>query len=104
VFAVRQNLCRAFYFGRTAKSLFAVRFYIVHGKEKTHAKQVVCRAPRENAPQTSCLPCVFIIAHGKVFSPLTHSEQTKCNSFKKILCHAYYFRRTHDKVFFTYFP
>jgi hypothetical protein len=26
VFAVRQNLCRAFYFGRTAKSLFAVRF------------------------------------------------------------------------------
>jgi hypothetical protein len=29
------------------------------------------------------LPCVFIMAHGKVFSPLTHSEQTKCNSFKK---------------------
>jgi hypothetical protein len=26
VFAVRQNLCRAFFFGRTAKSLFAVRF------------------------------------------------------------------------------
>jgi hypothetical protein len=24
VFAVRQNLCRAFYFGRTAKSSFAV--------------------------------------------------------------------------------
>jgi hypothetical protein len=25
-FAVRQNLCRAFYIGRTAKSIFAVRF------------------------------------------------------------------------------
>jgi hypothetical protein len=25
-FAVRQNLCHAFYIGRTAKSFFAVRF------------------------------------------------------------------------------
>jgi hypothetical protein len=57
VFAVRQNLCRAFYFGRTAKSLFAVRFlYSARQKkrtpnklfavrlEKTHGKDLVCRA------------------------------------------------------------
>jgi hypothetical protein len=53
VFAVRQNLCRAFYFGRMAKSLFAVRFlYSARQRKnlfavrlgKTHGKQVVCRA------------------------------------------------------------
>jgi hypothetical protein len=58
VFAVRQNLCHAFYFGRTAKSLFAVRFlYKRTAKKKrtpnklfavrlgkTHGKDLVCRA------------------------------------------------------------
>jgi hypothetical protein len=44
VFAVRQNLCCAFYFGRTAKSLFAVRF-------------LYSSRQRKNTRQTSCLPC-----------------------------------------------
>jgi hypothetical protein len=77
VFAVRQNLCRAFYFGRTAKRLFAVRFYRPHGKEKMHGKQAICRALEKNARQRSCLPCVFSTTHDKVFCPLSHSEQMK---------------------------
>jgi hypothetical protein len=44
VIAVRQNLCRAFFFGRTAKSLFAVRFF-------SGARQ------RKNARQISSLQC-----------------------------------------------
>jgi hypothetical protein len=49
-FAVRQILCRAFYFGRTAKRLLAVR------QEKTHGKDLVCRA-------------FYFLTHGKHFSP-----------------------------------
>jgi hypothetical protein len=41
VFAVRQNLCRAFYFGRTAKSLFAVRFlYSARQRKKRTPKKL----------------------------------------------------------------
>jgi hypothetical protein len=53
-FAVRENLCRAFSFGRTAKGIFAVR--LLHSaREKTFGKK--------------SLPCVFLLAHGKHFSP-----------------------------------
>jgi hypothetical protein len=46
VFAIRQNLCRAFYFGRTAKRLFAVRFLKDVRQRKTHDKQALCRASK----------------------------------------------------------
>jgi hypothetical protein len=39
IFAVRENVCRAFSFGRTIKSFFAVRFIRAHDKEKTHDKK-----------------------------------------------------------------
>jgi hypothetical protein len=72
-FTQRENrVCRAFYFGRTAKSLFAVRFlYIARQRKNTH--------------QTSCLPCAsgkrtakisfavrfYYSARQSIFSPYT---------------------------------
>jgi hypothetical protein len=38
-FVVCENLCRAFSFGCTAKSFFAVCFNTAHDKEKTHDKK-----------------------------------------------------------------
>jgi hypothetical protein len=72
-FAVRQNLCRAFYIGRTAKSFFAVRFFIGRTakkkrttnklfavrRNKTHGKDLVCRAffSRRTAKFFPLFPC-----------------------------------------------
>jgi hypothetical protein len=53
VFVVRQNLCRAFYFGRTAKKNHGPNKLFVVRLKKMHGKELVCRA--------------FFIAHGKVF-------------------------------------
>jgi hypothetical protein len=93
VFAVRQNLCRAFYFGRTAKSLFAVRFLY-------SARQ------RKNARQTSYLPCAwrkrtakilfavrFYYSARHIFLPLRIPSNPNV-ILLKILCRAHYFRRT----------
>jgi hypothetical protein len=68
-FAVRENLCRAFSLGRTAKMrIFAVR--LLHG-----------------ARQKKSLPCVFSMAHGKkTFG-------------KKIVCRAFLPQRTTKKYF-----
>jgi hypothetical protein len=38
VFAVRQNLCRAFFSGARQKAYLPCVFYRAHGKEKTHDK------------------------------------------------------------------
>jgi hypothetical protein len=43
-FAVRFNLCRAQYFGRTAKSSFAVHIFHSARQKKTLGKKIVCRA------------------------------------------------------------
>jgi hypothetical protein len=50
----KQYVCRAFYFRRTAKSLFVVRFFFA-----------VC--PIKNALQKSFLPCARNKTHGKNF-------------------------------------
>jgi hypothetical protein len=44
IFAVRENLCRAFSFGRTAKRIFAVRLFHSARRKKTFGKKIVCRA------------------------------------------------------------
>jgi hypothetical protein len=85
--------CRAFYFGRTAKSLFAVRFYIAHNKEKhspnklfvvhlkkMHGKDLVCRA-------------FFYSARQSIFLPLRIPNNPNEILFK-ILCRAHSIRRT----------
>jgi hypothetical protein len=46
-FAVRENLCRAFSIGRTAKSFFAVHF-------RQDAWQI------ENTREKNSLPCAFL--------------------------------------------
>jgi hypothetical protein len=94
VFAVRQNLCHAFYFGRTAKSLFAVRFLY-------SARQ------RKNTRQTSCLPCAWRNRTAKILFALRFYYSARQSIFLplripsnpnvillKILCRAHYFRRT----------
>jgi hypothetical protein len=43
-FAVRENLYRAFFFGRTAKRIFTVRFLHSARRKKTLGKKNVCRA------------------------------------------------------------
>jgi hypothetical protein len=50
----KQDLCRAFFVGRTAKSLFSVRFFIAV-------------YPTKNARQISSLPCARQKTHGKGF-------------------------------------
>jgi hypothetical protein len=78
IFAVR------FISGARQRACLPCVFYIAHDKEKTHAKQVVCRAPEENAQQRSFCRA-FFIAHDKVFfSP-------------------YAFRITQMKFFLKYF-
>jgi hypothetical protein len=67
-FVVRQILCRAFYFGRTAKRLFAVRFYRAHDR-KMHGKQTLWRAPGRNAQRRSFCRAFYFLAHNKHFSP-----------------------------------
>jgi hypothetical protein len=44
-----------------ASKSFSCILYWAHGKE------VICRAPKENARQRSCLMCVFSTTHGKFF-------------------------------------
>jgi hypothetical protein len=117
VFAVRQNLCCAFYFGRTAKSLFAVHFLY-------SARQ------RKNARQTSCLSCAwrkrtakilfavrfYYSARQSIFLPLRIPSNPNAILFKntlpcalfsthgKLMCLPCVFIIAHGKVFFTYFP
>jgi hypothetical protein len=64
---VRENLCRAFFLGRTAKILFAVR--LLHGarQKKTFGKKLFSVRFYLNARQRNTLPCVFFLAHGKHF-------------------------------------
>jgi hypothetical protein len=100
-FAVRENLCRAFSIGRTAKSFFVVRnareknslpcvFWdaFSHSARQTffpNVRHLVATegeplAPRGEGQIFFCslpthgkevsLPCVFILAHGKVFSSI----------------------------------
>jgi hypothetical protein len=42
--AVRQNVCRALFIGRTANIDFAVRFLEDAGQTKTHGTYILCRA------------------------------------------------------------
>jgi hypothetical protein len=45
-FAVRENLCRAFFFGRTAKRIFTVRFlHSARRKKRSAKKMFVVRFP-----------------------------------------------------------
>jgi hypothetical protein len=44
IFAVRYNVCRAFFIGHTAKPLFAVRFPYGARQTFTHGFYYVCRA------------------------------------------------------------
>jgi hypothetical protein len=75
VFVVRHNLCRAFYFGHTKKSLFVVRFlYGAWQRKKRTPNKLFAVRLENNARRRSCLSCVVFIAHGKVFFSLTHSE------------------------------
>jgi hypothetical protein len=89
-FAVRENLCRAFSIGRTTKSFFAVSLpcvFLAHCKQFSLKRHVdtdgeplaptgggtvffsLCRAKIKTHGKVS-LPCVFVLAHGKEFSPI----------------------------------
>jgi hypothetical protein len=86
-FVVRENLCRAFYFGCTTKSSFAMR--ILQGARL-----------RKNARQRVCLPCeknahIFSSAHDKVFPPSVPQTNEIPLFVKKTLPCA--FSYTHDK-------
>jgi hypothetical protein len=61
---VREHLCRAFSFGRTAKGIFAMRLLHTARRKKTLGKKI-------------CLPCVLTSTHGK-----------------EIVCRAFFYWRT----------
>jgi hypothetical protein len=77
IFAVR------FISGARQKACLPCVFYIAHGKEKTHAKQVVCRAPRGKRTTKILFAVRFY-----------YSARQSIFSLVKILCRAHYFRRT----------
>jgi hypothetical protein len=63
--AVRQNVCRALFIGRTANVNFAVRFPYDARQTKTHGIYILCRAfLRRRTAITNLLPCVFLRTHG----------------------------------------
>jgi hypothetical protein len=74
VFAVHQNLCRAFFVGRTAKSLFAVRF-LSGARQRKNARQtssLPCARQKTHGKELICRACFFLV-HDKVFfSPHAH--------------------------------
>jgi hypothetical protein len=79
VFDVPRNLCYAFYFERTTKRLFAVRFY----QDARQTSSLSCIQKHttkilfaKNARQRSCLSCVFSTTHDKVFCSHTRTNET----------------------------
>jgi hypothetical protein len=78
---VRENLCRAFSFGRTAKGSLPCVFSIAHGKQKTLGKKLFAVRFYISARQTNSLPFVFWVAYGKLFPPPTVTSVTLYVSF-----------------------
>jgi hypothetical protein len=67
-FAVHENLCRTFAFGRTAKRIFAVRlFHSARRKKKRLAKKLFAVRFSLNARQRNSLSCVFFLGARQTF-------------------------------------
>jgi hypothetical protein len=109
VFAVRQNLCRAFFVGRTAKNCVICR---AHGKElslpcarqKTHGKDLVCRAFFSNARQSIFLPLRPPHKPSIILSKIHTLLCASISAHGKPMCLSCVFVLAHSKVFFNYFP
>jgi hypothetical protein len=105
----KQDLCRAFYFGRTTKFFLKNDASLVRSVEEK--KFFVVRLGK-NARQTRCLLCVLFGAHHKVFLKKTmlhlFGVWRRKNIFlcvmekmhdKQDLCPAFYFGRTTKSLF-----
>jgi hypothetical protein len=79
-FAVRQNVCRALYFGRTAKNLVVVHFF---SARQTCNVFFLYRAPYKKRTAKVMFAVCFFLAHGKVFPPPSPPRINEVSLFKK---------------------
>jgi hypothetical protein len=104
-FAVRQNVCRALYFGRTAKNLVVVHFF--SARQTCHVF-FLYRAPYKKRTAKVMFAVCFFLAHGKVFPPPSPPRINEVSLFKKtlmctfILTHVCFFLE-HDKLTVRFF-
>jgi hypothetical protein len=100
-FAARQIFCRALYFGRTAKRLVAVRFFIRRtAKKKRTASKLFAVRQKKTHGKDLIYRAFYFLAHDKDFLPTAVSSRQQTSRGE--VPSPCVFGMTHGKVFSIY--